>query len=107
VLVEDGQMVFIGGLIANDTSNAHQGIPFLEDIPYLGRLFSSSEETANTTETVVLLKPKIIRSNTLALITEPKKDVEKFEKEIDKKNQRIEKFFDKQSDLWEAPKLPH
>ncbi len=106
VLVGDGQMVFIGGLINNDVSNTQDGIPFLEDIPFIGRLFSGSTEAAKRTETVVLLKPQIIRPNNMSLITEQGSDVEKVELDSHEKAERVDRFFKKKSDLWELPVMP-
>jgi type II secretory pathway component GspD/PulD (secretin) len=106
VLVEDGQMVFIGGLIKNNMINNHNGIPFLEDIPFIGRLFAGSNEEAGNTETVVLIKPQVIRPRSMPLITEQAKDVQKFENEVGRKTDRIEQFFKKKSDLWELPVRP-
>jgi len=106
VLVEDGEMVFIGGLISNDVSNTQNGIPFLEDIPFIGRLFSGSNETAKKAETVVLLKPQIIRPRNMSLITDQTKGVEKFNNESGEKAKKIEEFFKDRSDLWEVPVQP-
>ena len=61
VLVEDAQTVFIGGLIKKNRIVSKQSIPGLGDIPFLGRLFSSDEETNVNTETVVLITPRIVR----------------------------------------------
>ncbi len=61
LLSEDGQAIFIGGLIKKTSSNDKTGVPILGDIPGLGRLFSTARESINTTETVVILTPRIIR----------------------------------------------
>lgn len=106
VLVEDGQMVFIGGLISNDRSDLQNGIPFLEDIPFIGRLFSGSRETAKRAETVVMLKPQIIHPRNIPLITDQIKGVEKFNNESGERAQKIEEFFKDRSDLWDVPVLP-
>ena len=61
LLSEDGQAVFIGGLIKKTSSNSKTGVPILGNLPGLGRLFSSTGESVNVTETVVILTPTIIR----------------------------------------------
>ena len=61
LLCEDGQSVFIGGLIKSISSKDRTGIPVLGDIPGIGRLFSSTAESVNNTETVVIITPRIVR----------------------------------------------
>ncbi len=60
-LCEDGQSVFIGGLLKKISSAEKLGVPFLGDIPFLGRLFSTTTEGVNNTETVVIITPRIVR----------------------------------------------
>lgn len=60
-LCEDGQSIFIGGLIKNTSGSRRAGVPLLGDLPVVGRLFSNTEDTGNTTETVVVITPRIIR----------------------------------------------
>ncbi len=62
LMCEDGQSVFIGGLIKNTSSNDKVGIPILGNIPGIGRLFSTSTANANNTETVVIIRPRIVRN---------------------------------------------
>ncbi len=61
LLCEDGQSVFIGGLIKKISSKDKTGVPILGDIPGIGRLFSTTTETVNNTETVVIITPKIVQ----------------------------------------------
>jgi len=61
ILCEDGQSVFIGGLIKKVSSKDKTGMPILGDIPGIGRLFSITTETVNNTETVVIITPKIVQ----------------------------------------------
>jgi type II secretory pathway component GspD/PulD (secretin) len=94
VLVEDGETVFIGGLIGTSVSNDHQGVPILEDIPLLGYLFSSENPRATNTETVVMIKPQIIRYDNLELVTKPKDRIKKFEESRNKEIKVIDDFFE-------------
>jgi type II secretory pathway component GspD/PulD (secretin) len=55
LLTEDGQHVFIGGLINDRHTDTTTGVPILRDIPYLGRLFTGLDQIQTRTETVVLL----------------------------------------------------
>ena len=60
LLCEDGQSVFIGGLIKRISSNVRTGIPVLGDLPGIGKLFSSNSESVANTETVVIITPRIV-----------------------------------------------
>lgn len=60
LLAEDGQTIFIGGLIRNTASKRREGLPFINDVPVLGKLFGSGEELLIKTETIVLITPRII-----------------------------------------------
>ena len=62
LLSEDGQAVFIGGLIKKISSKDKTGVPILGDIPGIGRLFSTTTETVNNTETVVIITPRVIQN---------------------------------------------
>ncbi len=62
LLCEDGQAVFIGGLIKRVSSQRRSGVPLLKDLPAVGGLFSSTEESSASTETVVVITPRIVRS---------------------------------------------
>ena len=95
LLVKDGQTAFIGGLIRNDMTSDHDGVPFLEDIPLIGALFSKSSDFISKTETVVVIRPQIIRSGQFSLITdEPKTKIENFNKRVDKNTEDIDEFLD-------------
>ena len=94
VLVEDGETVFIGGLIGTSVSNDHQGVPFLEDIPLLGYLFASENPRAKNTETIVMIKPQIIQHDNYQLLTRPRNRIEKFEESRKKEVQIVDDFFE-------------
>ena len=60
VLVNSGQTIVLGGLIDNDVQESEQKIPILGDIPWLGRLFSSSATAKRKTNLMVFIRPTII-----------------------------------------------
>lgn len=60
LLAEDGQTIFIGGLIRNTAQKRREGVPFIGDMPVLGKLFSTGEDVLLKTETVVLITPHIV-----------------------------------------------
>nr|WP_086938381.1 type II secretion system secretin GspD [Thaumasiovibrio occultus] len=61
VLVEDGQMIVLGGLINEETRESESKVPLLGDIPVLGHLFKSTNTTQGKTNLMVFIKPTIIR----------------------------------------------
>ncbi len=63
VAVQSGQTVLLGGLIQQAESTSDTGIPGLNRIPVLGRLFGTTDRSRNRTELIVLITPRIIRSS--------------------------------------------
>jgi general secretion pathway protein D len=62
IAVHDGQTIALGGLIRDNNSHGRDGIPFLSQIPYLGSLFGSTDNTDDRVELLVLLTPRVIRN---------------------------------------------
>ena len=62
VAVQDGRTVALGGLIQDNETRGRSGIPGLDDIPVLGLLFSTTANSDQRTELLVLITPKIIRN---------------------------------------------
>ncbi|HEX9174008.1 MAG TPA: hypothetical protein VF861_15250 [Telluria sp.] len=62
LVAENGQPVLIAGLIKASTGQRRIGVPFLGDVPVLGKLFANNEEIGNSTETIVLITPRIVES---------------------------------------------
>jgi type II secretory pathway component GspD/PulD (secretin) len=62
LVAENGQPILIAGLIKASKGQRRTGIPLLSDIPGIGRVFASNEETGNATETIVLITPHIVDS---------------------------------------------
>lgn len=58
--IADGQTVIIGGLRRKDTDDHKTAIPFLGEIPGIGKLFSQSSQHEKSTEMFIFLTPKII-----------------------------------------------
>jgi general secretion pathway protein D len=63
VLAQDNRVVVLGGLIKDDVQDATQKVPFLGDIPYLGRLFRIDGEKVTKTNLLIFIRPTIIRDN--------------------------------------------
>ncbi|HEY8229268.1 MAG TPA: type II secretion system secretin GspD [Rhodanobacteraceae bacterium] len=62
VAVQSGQTVLLGGMIQQTDSIQDNGVPFLNRIPVLGRLFGTTDRNRARTELIVLITPRIIRN---------------------------------------------
>lgn len=60
VRVADGQTVILGGLRRKSTLDSEEKVPFLGEIPGLGKLFGSTRLIDNNTEMFIFITPKII-----------------------------------------------
>ena len=63
VVVRNGENVVLGGLIQTETENLNTGVPGLNRVPLLGRLFSYQQETVERRELFIVLRPEIINLN--------------------------------------------
>ena len=60
VELADGQSFVIGGLLDDRDTESYLKIPFLGDIPILGRFFQSMQKTRTNTELIVIVTPEIV-----------------------------------------------
>ncbi len=60
VLVDNNQIIVLGGLIDEDTQEVVSKVPLLGSIPLLGRIFQSSSTSTSTKNLMVFLKPTIL-----------------------------------------------
>jgi pilus assembly protein CpaC len=61
VELREGQSFAIGGLLDNRTTETLEKIPFIGDIPILGKLFQSKSVTKQNTELIVIVTPELVR----------------------------------------------
>jgi general secretion pathway protein D len=61
VLVENGQVLAMGGLVDDQVVEIDEKVPFLGDIPLMGNLFKSQSSTVTKRTLMVFLRPVIIR----------------------------------------------
>lgn len=61
VRIPDGQTVIIGGLRKKQNQDDEQSIPFLGELPGIGKFFSSTTQTEDSTEMFIFITPTIIR----------------------------------------------
>ncbi|MCZ6596137.1 MAG: hypothetical protein O7B99_00700 [Planctomycetota bacterium] len=64
MVLESGQAVMIGGLNTDSVLEVHSEVPYLADIPFLGKLFQHDEESVNKRTLLVFITPTIVRSST-------------------------------------------
>jgi general secretion pathway protein D len=67
VSVRDGQSVALGGLMRERLSDTETKIPLLGDVPFLGKLFSTTTTESTRTELLVMITPRVIRSTDASL----------------------------------------
>jgi general secretion pathway protein D len=68
LVAQNGQTIIIGGLIRDDSTKDKSGIPFLSKIPFIGWLFGNWSDLSSRTELVILLTPRVIRTQTDASV---------------------------------------
>jgi general secretion pathway protein D len=61
VLVEDGAIVVLGGLLQDEYSGNEEKVPGLGDVPLFGNLFKSEARTRKKTNLMVFLRPVVVR----------------------------------------------
>lgn len=67
VLVSDGETIVIGGVYSNTQSKSVDKVPFLGDLPYLGRLFRRDLVKDSKSELLVFLTPRILNNQAIAV----------------------------------------
>ncbi len=60
VLVRDGRVIMLGGLLENGSGSESQGVPGLRDLPVLGGLFRGRAVNRNQRVLLLLLRPRIV-----------------------------------------------
>ncbi|TSE34069.1 type II secretion system secretin GspD [Tepidimonas taiwanensis] len=62
VAVRSGETLVLGGLIRDNSTAGNAGLPIAKDIPLFGWLFGAQNRSANRTELLVLITPRVLRS---------------------------------------------
>ena len=105
-VVQDGDTLAIGGIIADNRKRDRSGIPYLMNIPVIGRFFGSTSDTVERTELIMLITPHVIRNREESgKITEDfKKSLSTIRNELERMSREREKL--QQMPLQENPALP-
>jgi general secretion pathway protein D len=70
VLVDNGEIVVLGGLIQDDQQATMDKVPLLGDIPYLGALFKYQSRNHKRTNLMIFLRPVVVKdASTAAALT--------------------------------------
>lgn len=110
VLVDDGQIIVLGGLIRNDDTDVYERVPFFGDIPVLGAAFRKKSKKRVKINLMVFLRPNIIREpGDLNTLTRERYEYMRTEQEESLPDTRYmlndEKKFEK-GDSLQIPPLP-
>jgi len=62
LVLKDGQVALLGGILQRRLEENQQGVPFLSDIPALGYLFKTKEKKSSKTELIILLKAHVVKN---------------------------------------------
>jgi general secretion pathway protein D len=62
VVIDDGQILVLGGLLKDEFSDGESKVPLLGDIPILGNLFKSRSRSRDKTNLMVFLRPVVMRN---------------------------------------------
>lgn len=61
MLLRDGETAILGGLIREEDRKSRTSVPLLGDIPGLGWLFTSKDDTGNRTDVLLTITPRVVR----------------------------------------------
>jgi len=60
VIIKNGQTIVLSGILTDSESQITRGIPLLSDIPFIGELFKSHENSKTTTELIAFITPIVV-----------------------------------------------
>ncbi|WP_188636771.1 type IV pilus secretin PilQ [Halopseudomonas pertucinogena] len=67
ILVSDGETIVIGGVFSSESQKSQEKVPFLGDLPVVGRAFRRDISFESKTELLVFLTPRIINNGAISL----------------------------------------
>ncbi len=105
VLASDNRIVVLGGLIQDDIQDAQEKVPFLGDIPFLGRLFRNDGVSVTKRNLLIFIRPTIIRDDTTLAGATAEKYRYIREQQANRREQGLEFFEDERLPVlpeWEA-----
>ncbi len=106
LIAEDGQTIFIGGLIKDRTTQGERGLPFVKDIPILDWLVRRNERFGLRAETVVLLTAHVMEPGRTHAAREKTRWVPAMEPQLEERRRALERSFELQPDDPPPPAAP-
>lgn len=85
VVVNSGETIIIGGIIFETVNQDEEGVPYLMNVPVLGRLFRSDSTTRRRTELIILITPFVVRDR-----DEARSVTEEFRRRVDRVLEDVE-----------------
>ena len=67
ILVADGETIVIGGVFSSESQKSQEKVPFLGDLPIVGRAFRRDSTYENKSELLIFLTPRIINNGAISL----------------------------------------
>ena len=98
-VVHDGETLVIGGLIGENRSKSRSGVPYLMDLPVVGRFFGTTFDDTTRTELIMLITPQVIRGR-----DEARRVTEEFKAKLNSVRNELERVERERAKF--PPKLP-
>ncbi|WP_161965945.1 type II secretion system secretin GspD [Steroidobacter cummioxidans] len=89
VLVEDGGMIVLGGLITDSANEGEARVPILGNIPIIGELFKTRNGSKEKRNLMVFIRPTILRDGVAAAITTTAKYNVLRDQQLQRRNGRV------------------
>ncbi len=89
VLVDDGSMVALGGLMTDEVEENYSKVPLLGDIPLVGKAFRSDQTKREKRNLMVFIRPRVLLDQASATIESRKKYQALYEQQLNSQNQEI------------------
>lgn len=90
VCIADGETIVLGGLRSREEEDSREKIPFLGELPGIGKLFGSAKLIDNSTEMFIFITPRIIKDPRDSVILEREKELKKRPGDIPEFLQKLE-----------------
>ena len=74
IIVESGETVVMGGLIDTVMQDTSRGVPFLSEIPLLGKLFGRKDATEENRNLLIFFTATVISERGISLVARPEQD---------------------------------
>ena len=107
-VVQDGDSLAIGGIIAENKRSDKSGVPYLMDIPVLGRFFRTTSDNTVRTELIMLITPHVIRNRSegTAVTEEFKSKLSTLRNDLERMRLERERDLEKMKRDWQNQPKP-